>query len=728
MHRLKPKYIRIAGIIILSLIVIFAVLGYIAYSKREAILTKEINKAVAKAKNDYNLDVKIGSAKFSGLSTVSFSDITVVPYQRDSLLSIKRFDVSVRLMPLIFGDVKLSDVVLDNAHLNLTSINHVRNFDFLFHKKKDTADKKNKVDLSEVAYNLANEVLYKVPDNLDLKNFLVTFRDDSASLKLLTQTAQIKSGRLSSTINVDDGKATWHVGGIMDPSDKHIEMSLYSDGKKVEIPLVEKRFRLKVNFDTITTRLRKVENSGGVTKFYGYWSVRNLLVNQPGLASNDIIVPYGSINANMFVGKNYVSLDSSSLIHLKKITVKPYLKYQLSPVKMYTAKVNTDWVNAQDMFDSFPEGMFESLEGIQVTGKLKYHLHLFMDTSNPDQVQFESALDKQDFDIKKYGKVNLGKLNSVFVYTPYEHGKPMPSRIIGPQNPYFTPLNEISPNARYACMTSEDPSFYTNHGFVIESIRRSIATDFKKKQFKRGGSTISMQLIKNTFLSREKTLARKIEEIMIVWLIENDNIMSKDRMLEVYFNVAQWGNNVYGIGEAAHYYFGKSPSELTLGEGIYLASILPHPRTGLYSFEPDGTLRPSLINYYKLIGNMMATRGWTAADSTGYGYSDVRLKESMRQEVAPVPSSVADSVIQKSSEDDDDSPAFQLPPAKQEAQGEKKPSFFQRLFGHKDTTKKADEFDIDTVGKTKKQIRQEKRALKKLEKQRQKELRDKGLM
>jgi len=725
MHRLKSRYIRIAGIVIISLIVIFAVVGYIAYSKRESILSKEITKAVAKAKKDYNLDIKVGSAKFTGLSTVSFSNITIVPYQRDSLLSIKRLDVTVSMTPLAFGKVKLSDVILDDGHLNLTNINHVKNFDFLFHKKKDTTVK-TKVDLSEVALNLANEVLYKIPDNLDLKNFLITFKDDSASVKLLTQTAQIKSGKLSSTIRVNDS-ATWHATGIMRPSDKHVEMSLFADGKKVEIPMIGQRYHAKVSFDTVTTRLEKVENSGGITRFYGYWSVRNLVINQPKIASNDIIVPTGSIDANMFVGKNYVSLDSSSLIHLKKLTVKPYLKYQLTPVKMITAKVRTEWVNAQDMFDSFPTGMFESLAGIQVTGKLKYHLHLFLDTSNPDQVQFESAMDKQDFDIQKYGKVNLGKLNSEFVYTPYEHGKPMPSRVIGPSNPYFTPLNDISPNVKYACMTSEDPSFYTNHGFVIESIRRSIATDVKKRQFKRGGSTISMQLIKNTFLSREKTLARKIEEIMIVWLIENDNIMTKDRMLEVYFNVAQWGNNVYGIGEAAHYYFGKSPADLTLGEGIYLASILPHPRTGLYSFEPDGSLRPSLVNYFKLIGNLMANHGWTTADSTGYGYADVRLKESLRQDIAPVSTTVADSLIRQSSDDDDDSPVFQTPPVKQLPQTEKKPNFLQRLFGKKDTTKKADEFNIDTAGKTKKQIRQEKRALKKLEKQREKELHDKGL-
>jgi len=728
MHRLNPKYIRIAGIIIISLVILLSIGGYIAYTKREALLQHEITKAKAKAKKDYHLNVNIGSAHFVGLSTISFSDITIVPDQRDSLLSIKSFQISVKLMPLIFGNIKLSDVILENAHLNLTNINGVKNFDFLFKKKKDSTETKSKADLSELANNLIKQVLYKIPDDLNLKNFLITFAGDSAKLKLLAQTAIIKDGKLNSTIKVDDSVATWHFAGRMHPSDKDIDVRLYADRKKVEIPLVEKRYHLKFNFDTLTMRLQKVENSDGITKIYTYSSVRNLLINQPGLSSSDITLPNGSIDANIFVGKNYVSLDSTSRIHLKKISIKPYVKYQLSPVKIYTAKFNTDWLNAQDVFDSFPDGMFDSFQGIQVTGKLKYHFHLFLDTSQPDSVQFESALGKENFHVTKFGKTDLGRLNKVFVYTPYEKGKPMPSRIIGPQNPDFTPLESISPNVRNAVMTSEDPSFYTNHGFVEESIRRSIATDFKQKKFKRGGSTISMQLIKNAFLSREKTLSRKIEEILIVWVIENDNIMSKNRMLEVYFNIVEWGRNIYGISEASHYYFGIPPSELTLGQSIYLASILPHPKTGLYSFLPDGSLRPGLANYFNVIGRLMAGRGLTEADSTGYGYSSVRLKESLRQEIAPVPSSVADSLMRQANDDDDDNTPAIVPAP----QPEKKPNFIQRLFGKKDTTarKKEEEkeLQVDTVGKTKKQIRQEKRALRKLEKERQKELKDKGLL
>jgi hypothetical protein len=733
MKRLNPKYIRIAAFILIPLLLLFLIGGYIAYSKREALLQKAIVKAKAKAKRDYNLDVKIGSAHFTGMSTVSFADITIVPEQRDSLLNIKNLVVSVKLLPLIIGDIKLADVSLQNGFINLTNIKGVKNFDFLFKKKKDTTATHNKVDLAQLANNLINEVLYKIPDNLALSNFSISFRDDSNQIKLLTKTARINDGKLISTIDVDNGASIWHVAGTMHPSDKDIDVKLYADGKKVELPIIEKKLHLKLNFDTISTKLTKVEHGGGETKIYGSWAVHNLLINHPAISSGDIVLPDASIDANVFVGNNYISVDSSSLIHVKKLTAKPYIKYTLNPVKIYELKINTGWLNAADIFDSFPSGMFDALDGIQVAGKLNYALNFYMNTTKPDDLLFDSRLDKENFRIIKYGKTNLTKLNSPFVYTPYERGKPMSPHLIGPENSEFTPLEQISPNLRNAVMTAEDPSFYTNHGFVEESIRKSIATDFKDKKFKRGGSGISMQLVKNAFLSREKTLSRKIEEILITWIIENNRLMTKNRMLEVYLNIIEWGRGIYGIGEASHYYFGKSPSELTLGESIYLASIVPYPKGGLYAFQPDGTLRPGLHGYFNLIGRLMAGKGLTQRDTSAYGFYSVRLRESLRRTIAPVDTATADSLM-KQSDDNEIMPVLEDPV--------KKPNFFQRLFGKKDTTAKKEEEkeklkeksakeklkeqiealkqeyklkidNIDTAGKTRKDIRQEKRRLKK---------------
>ncbi|MBW4890373.1 transglycosylase domain-containing protein [Mucilaginibacter sp. HMF5004] len=720
MQRIQNKYIRIAGIVFLVLFVLVLTGGAIAWFKREQLLHNAINKATAKAKRDYNLDVKIGLAHFTGLSTVSFSEITIVPENRDSLLHINNFEVGVKILPLIFGDIKLSSVKLENGLLNLTNTHGVKNFDFLFKKKKDTTQNVQ-TDLSVVANSLIKQVLYKIPDDLDIKGFNVRYRDDSTSVNMLTKYALIKNSDLSSAIIINNGESTLHFTGKMRPSDKYIDVLLYADNKKVELPFIQKKFGLKLSFDTLRTALNKVDRSDGETRIYSSLSVNNLLINHPKLASNDIIVPSGSMDANLFIGPQYVSVDSSSVIHIKNITANPYIKYTLKPAKIYEMKVAMPFTDAQQLFNSFPQGMFDALEGIQVSGKLAYNLNFHLDSTKPDSLTFISDLQQDNFKVLKYGRTKLTKLNDEFVYTPYEKDKPMPPRTVGPANPYYTPLSDISPYLQHAVMTAEDPSFYVHHGFVIQSIKKSIAINFKEKKFKRGGSTISMQLVKNAFLNRHKTLARKIEETLIVWMIENTHIMAKSRMLEVYFNIIEWGHNVYGIGEASRYYFDKKPSELTLGESIYLASIVPKPKSGLYSFQPDGSLKPYITNYFNLIGGLMAGKGYTERDSSGYGFYSVRLKESLRQKVAQTDSATINQLLKQDEGGDENADALPVTVIVPD----KKANFIQRLFGggKKDTivTKRP-----DTI-KTPKQLRQERREQKRKEKEAKKALSDKGL-
>jgi membrane peptidoglycan carboxypeptidase len=146
-----------------------------------------------------------------------------------------------------------------------------------------------------------------------------------------------------------------------------------------------------------------------------------------------------------------------------------------------------------------------------------------------------------------------------------------------------------------------------------------------------------MQLIKNVFLTREKTLSRKLEEILLTYILENNRIASKERMLEVYFNVIEWGPDVYGIGEAASYYFGKSPSQLTLDECVFLASIIPRPKALMWLFNDDGNLKGYAGKHNDYIKKLMLRRGLlnpedTLAQSgkiniTGRARSRIRLKE-----------------------------------------------------------------------------------------------------
>ena len=644
--QIPGKYYKIALISLISVFAILLIAGGIAYKKREDLLTTVIQKAIEKAKSNYNLDVNIKSAKFVGLSSVRFQGITIVPENRDSLVTIENFKIGVKLFPLLFGDIKLAEISLNNGKINLIKKDTLSNYDFLFRKKGiDTLEKLAEVDFSKLASKLLNQMLYKIPDDMDVRNLKIRFTDNTSVVDMYTTSATIENGNVESTIRVNGNESTWHVQGSVEPDNKQMSLMLFADNKKVELPYIEQKFGLKLNFDTISTEMKSVKRSGNQLKITGSWAVKNLLVNHPRIADNDIIVPDASIDAGMVIGRNYISIDSTSTIHLKNIEAHPYIRYTIYPSKVYELKLHTAELVAQELINAFPQGLFESLEGMQVSGKLQYDLNFHLDAKKPDLVIFSSRLKNNGFKVLKWGKTDLQKINMPFVYTPYEYGKPMRDITIGPQNLNYTPIDEISPYLKNAILTAEDPSFYSHNGFVEESIRKSIAINFKEKAFKRGGSTISMQLVKNVYLNRQKTLARKIEEILIVWIMENGNLSSKQRMFETYLNLIEWGRNVYGIGEAARYYFEKHPSQLDIGESIFLASIVPRPKSGLYRFEGDGSLKSGLRGYFRLIGGLMARRGMTPVDSNAYGFYLVRLKESLRSGMPPVDSLMTDSLL-----------------------------------------------------------------------------------
>lgn len=691
----KNNYKKTALIILSTLFILFLVGGIIAFYKRDGLLKSVISRASVKAKNKYNLNVKIGSYRFTGLSSVQFDNITIVPDERDSLANIKDLTIGVKLFPLLFGNIKISELVLNDGNLTLVKRDSISNYDFLF--KKDTTQQttKTELDLADLANKLINQALDKIPDNMAVSNFKLTFDEDTTHLSILTQTATIKDNDVKAKIIINNKQAIWYVEGTAEPGDQELDLKLFADNKKVELPFLQRKYGLKVSFDTVRTVMKKAVKEGDKFKIDGTWAVRNLLINHPKIASNDIILNSGSINASLIIGKNYLSIDSSSVVHLGKAAINPFIKITLTPHKIYELKIRAPEQDAQEIFNAFPIGLFESLEGIKVNGKLKYALDFYLDTKKPDRVVFESSLKgNNNFKIVSFGKTNLQKINKTFVYTPYEKGKPVRDIIVGPGNPDFTNIESISPNIKNALLTSEDPSFYSHNGFVEESIRQSIATNFKAGSFKRGGSTISMQLVKNIYLSRQKTIARKIEEILIVWLMESQDLSTKNRMYEVYLNIIEWGRNVYGIGEASRYYFSKHPSELTLGEAIYLAHIVPKPKSSLYAWQSDGSLKPYLRGYFNLIGRLMAQKGYTTTDSSAYGFYSVRVREGLRPAYTPT------DTIPDSLEFEDQSDFLDIfGPIKRDSTT-KRESLLKRIFNPSSK---------DSTNKSQRELRQERR-------------------
>jgi monofunctional biosynthetic peptidoglycan transglycosylase len=144
-------------------------------------------------------------------------------------------------------------------------------------------------------------------------------------------------------------------------------------------------------------------------------------------------------------------------------------------------------------------------------------------------------------------------------------------------------LPEISPIAWKAIVISEDAAFWTHNGFDWNQMWDAFETNLKKGRFARGGSTITQQVIKNVYLTKEKTLLRKVKEAVLTMRIERH--VGKKRILEIYLNIAEFGPGVFGIGNASVYYFGHSAASLNPKEGAFLAMLLPSPKRYGASFR-----------------------------------------------------------------------------------------------------------------------------------------------
>ena len=166
----------------------------------------------------------------------------------------------------------------------------------------------------------------------------------------------------------------------------------------------------------------------------------------------------------------------------------------------------------------------------------------------------------------------------------------------------WTPLSNISPYLMKAVLIAEDDKFYRHEGFDFEAIQKALEKDIKKKKFKFGGSTISQQLAKNLYLTPSKNPVRKIKEAVLTWRIEST--LSKRRILELYLNVAEWGEGIFGIEAASRHYYGKPASALAPEEAARLASVLPNPR----KYNPIGTSK-YVETRSRIIYDIMVRRG-----------------------------------------------------------------------------------------------------------------------
>lgn len=198
----------------------------------------------------------------------------------------------------------------------------------------------------------------------------------------------------------------------------------------------------------------------------------------------------------------------------------------------------------------------------------------------------------------------LNYLREPFPFNFIDRNDQPVSFVVGEGNRDFIALDYIPEHVMWAVIVSEDAGFFMHKGVDFEEMSAAVKDNIKKKKM-RGGSTITQQIAKNLFLKREKTLLRKFREVILA--IELDATLSKKRLLEIYFNIVEWAPGIFGISNAAWYYFGKPVYMLTPLEGAYLASVIPGPYRYNYQFQNGKVSEKWIENLHRILNIMNET-------------------------------------------------------------------------------------------------------------------------
>ncbi len=232
------------------------------------------------------------------------------------------------------------------------------------------------------------------------------------------------------------------------------------------------------------------------------------------------------------------------------------------------------------------------------------------------------VLDPQIGQLEVHGAVpDLGSLRrGRFRYRVRKADGSQSTRTSGEGSRDWVPLRQVSPHLRAAVLAAEDSAFASHNGIDPQNIKDAIADNQEAGEIVRGGSTLTQQLAKNLFLDGERTMERKLREALLA--VELDRELGKDRVLELYVNIVEWGPDVWGIGPASDLYFLRDPSKLPPNEAAFLAALLPSPRRYYKSWYLGGRERRGTVQ--RILDNMHYGGALSKEDAKKWGKAPLR--------------------------------------------------------------------------------------------------------
>jgi hypothetical protein len=343
------------------------------------------------------------------------------------------------------------------------------------------------------------------------------------------------------------------------------------------LPLAEEEGRISVDLE--------VSGTSRQLRVAGTAHLNGVFLDHPRIAPDPV-----RLDLELELRGLEVDVDSQSLV-LERASIYPLLEGHRRPglavelsgelsnasdpaLRQFEVRAVTAPSSCQGLLEAIPPGLAPGLEGFVLEGNTSLDLEVTVDMTDPEATVLEGGLDLDRCRIKRVPP-KVAELAGPFNHVVRMKDGRTTSRFMGMGSPYFASIDELPIHVHAAVVATEDGGFWHHDGFLEKQIKASLKRNVETGEFKRGGSTITMQMVKNVLLSHEKTLSRKLQELLLTWVVEEQ--LSKDRIMELYLNAVEFGPGIYGIGHAAQHYFDKSALELNSLESAFLATLLPRP-------------------------------------------------------------------------------------------------------------------------------------------------------
>ncbi|UOQ77975.1 hypothetical protein MUN84_04920 [Hymenobacter sp. 5516J-16] len=417
--------------------------------KRQQLLDYALQQVKAKVERKYPVVLTLGPARFTDLNTVQLNGVSLVPTATpDTLLRAQVVRASLSVRSLFAGRPVFSNLEIDNARLSARQTRTGQdNYSFLYKKKKNQPEVPRDTTKGTNYGLLANQLLEatfdNIPEEADFRNFLVTYRSPRHEATLTMPRLAIEDGDITGQLTavIDSVENRVGVQGRIDASDYEVDAQVFGlERRPVVLPYVQSRYGARVQFDTVRVSLSDKDlNGDDELTVHGTASAANFIVNHPKLSDSDVRFPRGGIDFVMKLGQASFALEKGTRVLLNRMELFPELSVRRLPVPervigkdingltnrnqllagiQLKLNVESAETKANDFFASLPEGVFETLEGTQAEGTLKYRLMADLDMNKLDSLKFNSGLQATKFRITRFGRENLNKLNEEFPTRP----------------------------------------------------------------------------------------------------------------------------------------------------------------------------------------------------------------------------------------------------------------------------------------------------------------------